>query len=216
MVQSKILKKQKSVKHFFLNRYEGKTGQFRKLIEMSFSCQQVHNNKIAFIGKKTYYSGVDGLITDKKAILTLRTADCLPIFIYCEDKGVIAALHAGWKGLMKGIIIESFKKLSLFRIKYNTVKVAIGPHIGVCCYEVGKDLIDKFSKKLAYGDFFYKEKEDKYYLDLSKVAISQLAEIGITKSKIDDVNICTSCSKSFFSYRRDHKNERNYSLLMIN
>ena len=215
MVRSKLLNKEKSIEHYFLNRDENASVDYLKLIEKSISCSQIHKNNIAITGNRNFYTLSDGLITDKKCILSIRTADCLPIFIFSPDKKVMVALHAGWKSFLKGIITNAFQKLSLFGVERKIIKVGIGPHIGVCCYQVDKSLINKFINILPSVGSFYQKKEDNYYLDLSQVAILQVKDQGVPQYNIDDVNICTNCSADYYSYRRDHTDKRNYNLLMI-
>ena len=215
MVQSTLLSKEKSIDHYFLNRYESRSDNFLKLIGKSISCGQMHQNKIGIVGKSIFHRNSDGLISSKKCILTIRTADCLPIFIYAPDKKVILALHAGWKSLFAGLITNAFQELSLYGVDSINVKVGIGPHIGVCCYQVDKSLIKKFMNIIAPDQPFFQEKENNYYLNLSLVAIFQLKNKGVLQHSIDDVNICTNCSDDYYSYRRDHTDQRNYNLLMI-
>lgn len=215
MLQSKILSKYKEIRHYFLNSKESIEIKGFNNLTGRVSCQQIHHAVVKKIGNKKFYRGADGLIADKKSILEIRTADCLPVLLYASDKNIIAAIHVGWRGLVRGIINNSCCKLYEMGIDRKNLKVAIGPHIGVCCYQAGKELIEKISKITAGGQKFYKKFSSGYYLDLAQIVSFQFKNSGIPAVNIEDVNICTSCNPDFNSYRRDKTEKRNLSVLQL-
>ena len=215
MVQAKILKTEKLINHYFLNKYQSASSEYGRLINKSASCEQVHRSRIDFIKNKKFYPGSDGLIADKKGIITVRTADCLPIFLYAGDKKIILALHAGWRGLLRGIIRNAVNKLSGLGVKKKFLKIAIGPHIGVCCYLVGFDLVKKFKKYFGKDDSYYRKIIDRYFLDLSAIAVSQFKILGISNQNIETINICTRCNADYHSFRATQTPERNFNILML-
>src|SRR5262249_53606317 len=73
----------------------------------------------------------------------VATADCLPILLASED-GACAAVHAGWRGLLAGVI-----EAALARLDGPAIEAAIGPAIGPCCFEVGSDVARAFEKRFA-------------------------------------------------------------------
>ena len=148
------------------------------------------------------------------------TADCAPILIHDENKKMIAAIHAGWKGAYKGII----EKVIKFMIKkgcspYN-ITAAIGPCISSNNYQVKEDFIKKFIKKDKKNIIFFKKIKNKSYFNLSEYIHFQLKTLNI--KKIDIINKDTFNAKNnFFSARRSiSRNEndygRNISIIMIN
>lgn len=145
---------------------------------------------------------VDGLITNQPNVfLGLTTADCLPIFYYDPDKKVIALVHAGWRGLLKGIIENTVSK---FKEEYNSnvanIIVGIGPCICYKHYEVQKDLIQKF---VQYPESIIR-KGEKNYLDLRSIALTKLLQLGLQAQNIEISNECTfELQDKYFSYRRD-------------
>lgn len=198
MVQSKILTDFKNLLHYFGDKKD-KDSLLRLGLSMDkiILAEQIHGNKVAVLtdGKKRYLKQSDGIITDRQLTLGIRTADCLPVFFYDPQKKIIAAIHAGWKGLFSGIIknaVSIMKKLGGDAAK---IKVAVGPHIQICCYNVPEERIRKFKK---YGNI-----SNKQFLDLGKIALQQLQTAGILAENIDISKICTSCDLNFWSFRRD-------------
>ncbi|MFA5167548.1 MAG: peptidoglycan editing factor PgeF [Candidatus Omnitrophota bacterium] len=155
----------------------------------------------------------DGLITKIPGlVLGIRTADCVPVFFWDPVRKVAGIVHAGWKGVKDGIIAQMLK---IFEKKCGTkmgdLRVAIGPSIRKCCYEVGKEF-------LGYFPGFYHGKDAAVgNLDLVGVIKSRLLKRGIPESHVDDTGLCTVCeNKKFFSYRMESQTqERILSVISI-
>ncbi len=193
MVKSKILSKYPNLLHFFGDKNSSLD------LENIIAAEQIHGNKVAVLdnSKNKFIKGADGMVTNKLLTLSIRTADCLPIFFYSPKEKIIAAIHAGWKGLASGIIENAVLQIRKLGANLSDVKVAIGPHIQVCCYKVLSSRIAKFNN--SFGEF----RVNSWYLNLSKIALLQLKSLGILPSNIENSNICTSCDKRFFSFRRE-------------
>lgn len=215
MIQSKLLLKYPDIEHFFLNGHESQNHALEPKIKKAYSCGQIHQNRIVVVKRKKHYSEYDGLVSQKKSELVIRTADCLPIFLFAKESKVIAAIHAGWRGLIQDIISVAVRKFSSLGGGKNNIFAAIGPHIGVCCYQVDKSLIDKFYGFVGISKSFYQFRRGKYYLNLSQIAKLQFKNLGIPATNIDDVEICTLCNKNYFSFRRDKTENRNYNLIRL-
>ena len=159
----------------------------------------VHGKDVKIIdsAKKRVISTTDGLITGKNIALGVTVADCLPIYIKSEN--VTGIIHAGWKSIYKGIIQEFISKVEKIGESPENLEVFIGPSIMDCHYEVGQELINKFSD---YPNCF-KEKGGKTYLSLQKVSKQKFKKFGV--NNIEASNSCTFCEEDFFSYRRDKK-----------
>jgi len=190
-----------------------------------FLLNQVHSNKFHYISKNSKLNNNkflgDALITDKRNLpIAVLTADCAPILIYDDDKKMIAAIHAGWKGAYKGII----KKVVKFMIKKGcspqNITAVIGPCISSNNYEVKEDFKKKFIKKDKQNIIFFKRTKSRNYFNLNKYIHFQLESLNI--KKIDTINKDTFNAKNkFFSARRSiSRNEsdygRNISIIMIN
>jgi YfiH family protein len=144
----------------------------------------------------------DALITDQKGvILTILTADCVPILLYDRVKEVVAIAHAGWRGTKMGIAMKSVTKMrEEFGSSPSDIVVGIAPSIGRCCYEVDRDVASHF---FEYPNALT-QNGDKYHLDLPLINQEQLISIGIAKESIEMSGICTACSvDEYFSYRKE-------------
>jgi purine-nucleoside/S-methyl-5'-thioadenosine phosphorylase / adenosine deaminase len=136
-------------------------------------------------------------------LLSVLTADCVPILVYHPD-GMVAAIHAGWRGIRAGIIPKA-----LAMMKPGPVAV-IGPAIGPCCYEVGEDLAADFEKQ--FGQEVLDRTKAKPHLDLVRAATLQLLSSGV--SEVEASYLCTSCHRDlFYSFRRDGSSGRQMSFI---
>lgn len=143
----------------------------------------------------TQFDRCDGLWTDEPGqAMMLLAADCLPIALgRANGSGpALGVLHAGWRGLLDGIVAEGAKALGGGRLA-----AAIGPGIGPCCYEVGDEVAEPF--RAAYGDEVVTENR----LDLWSAAEQALRAAGC--DEVERADVCTFCNPElFFSHRRDH------------
>ncbi len=174
---------------------------------------QVHSSAVHTIleGNGLTKKTGDGMVTDQKNIfMGVSTGDCLPIFFYDPDKNTTAIIHAGYMGLLLGIIHEVVVKLKKIGVMPESTRVGIGPGIGIECYDVPEERVKKFRKQYPKLKDFYEIREQKYYLSLSAIAEQLLLANGFMKENIEVANICTSChTDEFFSYRKDiDKNRR--------
>ena len=97
---------------------------------------------------KDWGRGVDAVITMERNVpLLCYSADCVPILMYAEDIGAIAAIHSGWRGTDEKIAQKTVQKLVELGAFPENIYVAIGPCIGQCCYEVSEEEAGKFGKK---------------------------------------------------------------------
>jgi YfiH family protein len=143
----------------------------------------------------TVYDHCDGLWSDQEGrAMLLLTADCLPIAIARApgERPAVGILHAGWRGLLAGIVAAGVRALEGRR-----VAAAIGPGIGPCCYEVGDEVAAPFRE--AFGEDVVRDGK----LDLWTAAERALRAAGV--EQVDRCDLCTSCNEErFFSHRRDH------------
>lgn len=181
--------------------------------------EQKHTNKVVIAKKEhlgfaekneTPFKPADGIITkDRGIILGIFIGDCLPIFFYDSKKKIIGLIHAGWQGLYKGIIKETIKKFKKLKSNPSDILVFLGPSIGPCHYYVEKERIDLFKRKFKFKtNSFFKKADDKYFLDLWKVAYLLLIREGIKKVNIEISKICTYCQKNLYSHRKTR--EKNF------
>lgn len=208
MIQSKSLLKFQELRHYFFDRNDRPNlSDFGIEESKCINVGQVHGNNIVLLlpGKGFNLGYYDGMITQQNLFLKIRTADCLPIFFYEWQKKIIGAVHAGWKGLMKGIIDKTVEKIKNIGGRPQNIITAIGPHIRSCCYKVSYDRVKDFQKILDNKWEIAEYKSSDWYLDLSKIALTQMLTAGILRDKIDILPYCTCCNYSFYSYRREER-----------
>ena len=190
-----------------------------------FLLHQIHSNKFLFIKNNTKINKkkieADAIITDKSKLpIAVLTADCVPILLYDKKRNMIAAIHAGWKGALKGIIKKVINFMLKKGCKKNSIIAVIGPCIKQKSYNVKEDFMKKFIKKDKKNKIFFKKKKNILYFDLTNFIKSQLKSNKVTN--IDTINIDTFDKKNnFFSARRSLRLKhddygRNISIIMIN
>ena len=119
-------------------------------------------------------------------VLAILAADCAPVVLW-GDRGV-AIVHAGWRGLVAGVVAKGVERVGDVRAAW------VGPAIHACCYEVGPEVVDAFrSAGLPV--------HDESHVDPGDASGAALSAAGVEAVVVSDV--CTSCDRRFFSYRRD-------------
>ncbi len=174
-----------------------------------YSAKQVHGDSIIVIDKK--FSSKQSVIVEADCLVTsmpdtavmVMGADCNLMLIADTRNRVVAAVHAGWKGTLAGILK---KTITFLKEKYTTrpkdLSIYFGPSIRKCCYRVNTDILERFKDRFGNWDFYHKEKGE-IFLDLVKLNKMFLKNSGVGGEKIFDCMECTSCSRSYFSYRRN-------------
>lgn len=136
--------------------------------------------------------------------LGVMTADCLPIMLHHPAAGVAAAVHAGWRGLVGGVIPRAVRALLERRGgEAREIRAFLGPCIGTCCYEVDPAVAEQIA--VAAGSrAVIRGTSPRPMADLREAALLQLATAGLERERIQSVELCTSCRADlFYSYRRD-------------
>ncbi|EQK45228.1 peptidoglycan editing factor PgeF [Paraclostridium bifermentans] len=182
--------------------------------------KQTHSDIVNIIKKEDIgkIKEGDALVTNlKKTPLLVFVADCVPVGIVDTKKEAVALCHAGWRGTYSKITQKSIENMEkLYGTNPEDLVCVLGPSIGPCCYEVSKDLIEKFNTIITNRDEkFYIIKESKYYLDLWKVNELILTSCGVKKENIVNLNICTSCnSDKFHSYRKHNQTTKRLGMIL--
>lgn len=156
----------------------------------------------------TAFPDTDALYTQEgNILLTSFYADCVPLLFLDPVKRVIGVAHAGWKGTVGQIGTKLIHKwVERYDSKVEDLRVAIGPAIGGCCYEVTDHVIDHLNpyKKSLSPSAIAELGQGKYKLDLKQVNVDFLLQAGILAGHIEVSRWCTSCNQNlFFSHRRD-------------
>jgi polyphenol oxidase len=170
---------------------------------------QTHSNLAIKITARSVPLHGDASYTNQVGVVcAVMTADCLPLLICAADGSEIAAIHAGWRGLLDGIIDNTINAL-----QSRNVLVWLGPAIGLDCFEVGEEVRAAYlAKSTEYASAFKQKNEDKWLADIYQLARINLSALGI--SKIFGGNFCTVTDhERFYSYRRDKDTGRMATLI---
>jgi purine-nucleoside/S-methyl-5'-thioadenosine phosphorylase / adenosine deaminase len=171
--------------------------------------KQMHGDEIVQVQDKSLKEAgeADGMLTAESDIyLGVLTADCVPLLFVAPKQRLAAAVHAGWRGTMAGI---AEKTVRLFKDRYDIdshdLEVALGPSIGVCCYEVKEDVAGPLMKR--WGKLMTPSisvRDGKSFVNLRRLNRDILRAAGVPGHKLFQVGPCTSCAaEEFFSYRRE-------------
>jgi YfiH family protein len=148
-----------------------------------------------FLGELSGWPEGDGLVTDVLALpLMVLVADCVPVLLWRADGRRVGAVHAGWRGLVDGILANAITAMGT----RSPVQAAIGPCAGPCCYEVDDELAARFA------DEFGQQVVAGRHVDLPQATRHALVQSGVADADIHLDGSCTICTpERFFSYRRD-------------
>lgn len=148
------------------------------------------------------------ITAEKNHALFISTADCMPIFIFSENPGYIAAIHAGWRGVAAQIVPKTILKLKQLGCSESHLQFLIGPHIRKNSFEIKQDALHllKQSTRAQDSSWFKEKSENSYLADLEKLLEFQLFEAGFKNPLIQSYNRDTFSDKNYHSYRRDREN----------
>jgi hypothetical protein len=166
--------------------------------------RHVHGTHVWKVGEPEVEE-CDGLVCDRVGpVLGAFAADCIPILFADPVARVIGAAHAGWRGTVGGVAKNVVARMAELGSKASDIRVALGPSIGPCCFEVGPEVVEQF--RAAFGDVpgMVVAGPKKEHIDLRVASRTVLERAGVTPEHIDDRPPCTRCEADrFFSYRRD-------------
>ncbi len=190
---------------------------------------QIHSDFVhVFEGSPDAPCRGDASITNHPGVLlAVQTADCVPILLVDPKNRAVAAVHAGWRGTLQRIVAKTIGKMQMqFGTRPADLLAAIGPSIGVCCYEVGTEVASAFQSQFPNASDWFDELRTgdepnplqwlnmkppghqplpkNVLLDLRKGNRAQLLEAGLLPRNISESDLCTACLRDlFFSYRKE-------------
>ena len=144
------------------------------------------------------WPGADGAVTDRAGVaLTVRTADCAPVGFYDPAHRAIGIAHVGWRGLEARLLLRMVEVMARrWGAQPAQLRVALGPMIGPCCYEVGPEFEPRFPA-------WVRQERGRRVLDVRQGIMAQLREAGVDPVRVADSQVCTGChADRFHSYRR--------------
>lgn len=171
---------------------------------------QMHGNEVAEVQIGRSFDTeckADALVSgDCRRVISVRTADCVPILLSSGDGRVVAAVHAGWRGIVAGIIPATVKRLTALTDQPAvSLRAAVGPCIGMNAFEVGPEVLAEFEKIFGPRAPVKSVAGKKGNVDLGRAARIQLLDGGLDERHVDSTDRCTVTHRDeFFSHRRDH------------
>ena len=177
---------------------------------------QVHGVDVIDAAISSCLQNADASFTTKpNVVCVVMTADCLPVLLCDRTGSVVAAVHAGWRGLCDGVIEAAVVKM---QVPASEILVWLGPAIGPKAFEVGDDVRAQFITKDNCAEQAFKRHGDKWLCNLYLIARQRLNALGVTEIYGASVNedFCTHTDESrFFSFRRDHVTGRMASMIWL-
>jgi len=171
--------------------------------------EQTHSDIVINAAQTNTLQQADASYSNVSSVVcAVMTADCLPLLICSTDGTHVAAIHAGWRGLLAGIITNTVNALAT-----TEVLVWLGPAIGAACFEVGGEVREAFAaKSAAFAAAFTQTSDNKYLADIYQLARIELAVLGI--HAVYGGDFCTVTEQErFYSYRRDTQTGRMATLI---
>jgi len=188
---------------------------------------QVHGNRAVVLDESdaakadlrsaTLEQEGDALLTRVPGVAcAVRTADCVPILVADRQSGAVSAIHAGWRGIVRGVVEAAVDGLRQLAGGRSDLIAAIGPHIGLAAFETGDDVAEELEKSSGAVGAVLRTEGQKPRVALARIVRAQLEAAGISRTQIDELAGCTlSDPERFFSYRRDgQKSGRHLSAIV--
>ncbi|MBF6559752.1 MAG: peptidoglycan editing factor PgeF [Candidatus Binataceae bacterium] len=146
----------------------------------------------------------DGMVTAAAGVaLGIFSADCVPILMVDAERRSVGAVHAGWRGTIAGIAGEGVRAMAALGARPHAMRAALGPSIGLCCFEVDAPLADDFARQLPGArEHCRAGGPGKAYVDLRAIIRGQLERAGLDPAAIANVGPCTRCTADGYFSRR--------------
>ena len=173
---------------------------------------QVHQATVKRFPTKEKPILADGCVTsERNTLCAVSVADCLPILLTCRNGKEVAAVHAGWRGLLAGVVQNA---LLSFHAPPEEIIVWIGPHISQIHYPIGEALRQRFIALNSSNHACFKLIDEKWHLNLALCATMQLKTLGVSEIYTDER--CTfDNTQKFFSHRRGDSEGRMAAIIWI-
>lgn len=173
---------------------------------------QTHSSRCVIVEDETQRDADAAITRSIHHPLAIMTADCLPIML-CDNKGTeIAAIHAGWRGLLNGIVENTVHKM---HAAPSSLMAWIGPAMCGRCYETGQEVQTAFTTRFPFTDVAFHQIGAQWYANLPKLAELILQSLGVLA--IYQSGACTyELNNTFYSYRRHAETGRMATLIWFN
>ena len=181
--------------------------------------RQVHGATVVSAREDTVDAGeADAVATRARGLAVgVLTADCVPILLVAPAHGVVAAVHAGWRGTVAGVTVHTLDHLAAaFAVPPSDVYAALGPSIGGCCYETDHHVADQLAQQWgALPGVVQERSHSTVRLDLRQANAEMLARRGVPRAQLSRVGPCTQCAADDFFSHRGHRGRTGRQLSFI-
>lgn len=170
---------------------------------------QVHGAAVVRVRRGEAFDAsakADALVGDNPGrVLSVRVADCVPVLLATADGKVVAAVHAGWRGVIAGVVGVAVRAVTDLAGAAGPVVAAVGPCIGGDAFEVGPEVLAEFRRVFGPEAPARGRADGKGWVDLRAAVRLQLLAAGVTADRIDTTDRCTyRDAGEFFSHRREN------------
>jgi len=166
--------------------------------------RQVHGTTVGVADVEAARVEADGMIAAVPGVVVgVVTADCVPVLLLDRAHRAAAALHAGWRGAAHGVLRSGVEQLQRHAgSEPATLEAVIGPAIGGCCYEVGREVRDAFeAASPGVTTSTWEPRGERLHLDLPGAVALLLRALGLRR--VSQLGPCTRCGPGYYSHRRD-------------
>ncbi|HWE94270.1 MAG TPA: peptidoglycan editing factor PgeF [Tepidisphaeraceae bacterium] len=175
-------------------------------LEQPCRVHQVHGSAVVRVRRGEPFDNAakaDAIVSDDPSrVASIRVADCVPVLIAGSDGKIVAAVHAGWRGVIAGIVARALGEMGT---NSRDCVAAIGPCIGGEAFEVGPEVLEEFTRVFGPEAPFHRRPDGKGLVDLREAVRRQLLAANVPAQRIDVTDRCTfRDSGEFFSHRRDN------------
>lgn len=180
------------------------------------TCPQVHGIEVLTISENGQLgdpTASDALVTNQHGLaIGVLTADCAPVLMADQAAGVVAAVHAGWRGAVGGVLEAAARSMESLGAQVENIKTAIGPCIGQNSYEVGQEFLEKFRNSDCKSEKFFKNapRQEHYLFDLAGYVKHRLEGLGIKKIECCGIDTYEEADRCFSYRRSQHLFESDY------
>jgi polyphenol oxidase len=190
-----------------------------------YLARQVHGAEVVRVGEGDSPGTVgaaraDAIVTDRPgAAIGVFVADCVPVLLADPDTGACAAVHAGWRGVVAQVVSAAVRQMgAAYGTRAASLRAALGPAIGRCCFEVGPEVVTAFAgiPGLELSEVVNQQPGARPYIDLRRTLLRELAALGVPAAQIDEGVECTRCDPQgrFFSFRREGRVGQQLAVIM--
>ncbi len=159
---------------------------------------QVHGSAVRFVDSPGVYPGFDALITDvRELVLAITAADCAVVLAAEIQRGIVGAIHSGWRGSVEGIVPETIREMTKRGANPEHVRAFVSPCISAERFEVGEEVAKQFPSEFVIRRHDWKRP----HIDLRECIRAQLTNTGVPRSQIEVADECTYDHPDYYSYR---------------